>query len=256
MVFASISFSSLDIADFSESAFNDSFRESFKLQMAAAAGVSTEKVVIHSISSGSVTVDSTAAVPGDSADPSGGAAGYVEQVSSDPQSIFTTQEFSTYGAVNSSNVSVVVVTVSPTTHSPTATTSPMSTAPTTASPLTSYPTTSPSTKTNSPTITRAPFQYNDEGGSTSFFNHDVLMAMVSIACITFIGFLGVVIKYIFWPIQGVAPSDTRELKIKEGSLWDKTVTGISSTMNPLMSSRSSNPYDEEDDIFLYTQDRL
>ncbi|KAK3271972.1 hypothetical protein CYMTET_19706, partial [Cymbomonas tetramitiformis] len=93
-------FSNLDLASFSDDAFNTSFRSSFSSQMASAAGIPDSDAVITSIASGSVTVSCNVYFsPSATSD----SASFVSLLSTSPASVFT-QFSSTYGDISVSDI--------------------------------------------------------------------------------------------------------------------------------------------------------
>uniref|UniRef100_A0A7S0MYD9 Uncharacterized protein n=1 Tax=Pyramimonas obovata TaxID=1411642 RepID=A0A7S0MYD9_9CHLO len=63
IVSSTTTFASLSITAFDDPAFNATFRQAFKAQMAAAAGMNSTDIIIHSITAGSVMVSSTMYFP-------------------------------------------------------------------------------------------------------------------------------------------------------------------------------------------------
>lgn len=93
-VTSTTTFSSLDISAFADAAFNASFRESFIAQMAAGAGLPTSNIVIDFITSGSVTVESTAFFASEPA-----ALDFAILISNEPATVYTADAFRTYGNI-------------------------------------------------------------------------------------------------------------------------------------------------------------
>eukprot|EP00959_Pyramimonas_sp_CCMP1952_P269948 5643766-Pyramimonas_sp.AAC.1 len=63
IVSSSTTFASLSIAALDDPAFDATFRQKFKVQMAAAAGMNTTDIIVHSVAAGSVVVKSTVYFP-------------------------------------------------------------------------------------------------------------------------------------------------------------------------------------------------
>ncbi|KAK3270608.1 hypothetical protein CYMTET_20999 [Cymbomonas tetramitiformis] len=118
-VLSAVSFSSLSISSFDSPSYNASFRSDFSAQMAAVAGVTTATVSISSIIGGSATVVSTVYFPSTA---SSTPQSFAAVLGSSPGSVFTYLNFSTFGNVTASSISISTSTQDHT--SPLATASP------------------------------------------------------------------------------------------------------------------------------------